>query len=125
MRRDVQDPRQPEGPGPAERLDSWKEISAYLRRTVRTVQRWEQTEGLPIHRMAHDKRSTVYAYKQELDRWWRSRQATKSGRLVAPDAAAQATPRPRLSLPVRRADFYWIMIAALAVVTGAVLLVRL
>ena len=32
------------------RLDSWKEIAAYLGRDVRTVQRWERREGLPIHR---------------------------------------------------------------------------
>ena len=34
-----------------ERLDSWKEIAAYLRRDVRTVQRWEERESLPVHRL--------------------------------------------------------------------------
>jgi len=29
-------------------LDSWKEIAVFLRRGVRTVQRWEKTEGLPV-----------------------------------------------------------------------------
>jgi hypothetical protein len=30
-----------------DRLDSWKEIAAYLKRDVRTVHRWEAEEGLP------------------------------------------------------------------------------
>ena len=37
-----------------DRLDSWKEIAAYLGRGVRTVQRWEREEGLPVHRLAHE-----------------------------------------------------------------------
>ncbi len=36
-----------------DRLDSWKEIAAYLRRSVRCVQRWERTEGLPVLRHQH------------------------------------------------------------------------
>lgn len=57
------------------RLDSWKEIAAYLNRGVRTVQRWEREEGLPVHRLRHEKLSSVYAYKPELDAWWASRRA--------------------------------------------------
>jgi TolB-like protein len=58
-----------------ERLDSWKEIAAYLKRCERTVRRWEEHECLPVHRLAHDKRSSVYAYRAELDAWWASRKA--------------------------------------------------
>src|SRR5258708_3435395 len=56
-------------------LDSWKEIAAYLEREVRTVQRWEKKEGLPVHRQIHEKVGTVYAYKSEIDAWWRERRA--------------------------------------------------
>ncbi len=56
-------------------LDSWKEIAAYLEREVRTVQRWEKKEGLPVHRQIHEKLGTVYAYKSEIDAWWRERRA--------------------------------------------------
>ena len=35
------------------RLDSWKEIASYLGRGIRTVQRWEREEGLPVHRLDH------------------------------------------------------------------------
>jgi Tol biopolymer transport system component len=57
----------------SDRLDSWKEIAAYLRRSVRTVTRWEREEGLPIHRHLHSKSGTVYAFKPELDAWWTNR----------------------------------------------------
>lgn len=55
------------------RLDSWKEIAAYLNRDVTTVQRWEKREGMPVHRHLHDKRGSVYASRAELDAWARSR----------------------------------------------------
>lgn len=31
-------------------LDTWKEIAVYLNRDLRTVKRWEQSRGLPVHR---------------------------------------------------------------------------
>jgi eukaryotic-like serine/threonine-protein kinase len=52
------------------RLDSWKEIASYLRCSVRTVRRWEQ-EGLPVHRHPHKRKAAIYAYKPEIDFWWR------------------------------------------------------
>ena len=56
-------------PASNERLDSWKELASYLKRNVRTVQRWEKKEGLPVYRHIHDKLGSVYAYRQELDEW--------------------------------------------------------
>jgi TolB-like protein/Tfp pilus assembly protein PilF len=56
-----------------DRLDSWKEIAAYLTRDVTTVQRWEKREGMPVHRHLHDKRGSVYALPEELDAWIHSR----------------------------------------------------
>ncbi len=58
---------------PEQRLDSWKEIASYLKRDVRTVQRWERREGLPVHRHQHDKIGSVYAYVGELARWFDGR----------------------------------------------------
>jgi tetratricopeptide (TPR) repeat protein len=54
-------------------LESWKEIAAYFNRSERTVRRWEPKEGLPVHRLQHDKRGSVYAYTRELDSWRESR----------------------------------------------------
>lgn len=70
------------------RLDSWKEIAAYLKRGARTVQRWEQEEGLPVHRLPHEKLGSVYAYAAELDAWWSSRAAE----LRDPETSAKASP---------------------------------
>lgn len=59
-------------PGPDDQpqpLESWKAIAAYLKRDVRTVIRWEKSEGLPVHRHRHLARSSVYAYAHELDAW--------------------------------------------------------
>ncbi|MFZ0639672.1 MAG: hypothetical protein WAN33_13570 [Candidatus Acidiferrales bacterium] len=55
------------------RLDSWKEIAAYLGRQVRTLHLWEKAEKLPVHRHIHSKRGTVYAFKSELDAWKQTR----------------------------------------------------
>ena len=51
------------------RLESWKEIAAYLGRDVTTVRRWERREGLPVHRLLHTKLGSVYAYTTELNAW--------------------------------------------------------
>ena len=60
-----------------DRLDSWKAIAAYLKRGARTVQRWEREEGLPVHRLVHEKLGSVYAYQWELDAWWSSHADTR------------------------------------------------
>jgi TolB-like protein len=54
---------------PADHLDSWKQIAAYLHRSVRTVRRWEHEEGLPVHRHMHRTLASVYALKSEIDAW--------------------------------------------------------
>jgi hypothetical protein len=67
-------------------LTSWKEIARFFDRDVRTVQRWEKDEGLPIHRHRHQRQSSVYAHPQELDAWWQQR----GGRLSAPGVFSSA-----------------------------------
>ena len=52
-----------------DRLESWKSIAAYIGRETRTAQRWEISEGLPVHRHIHSKSSSVYAFKHEIDAW--------------------------------------------------------
>jgi Tol biopolymer transport system component len=84
----------PEGTAPEDRLDSWKEIAAYLKRDVTTVQRWEKREGMPIRRHQHDKLGSVYAFRSELDEWTRSRGALAAREPPEPEPAA-AKPRRR------------------------------
>jgi hypothetical protein len=50
-------------------LNGWKEISSYIKRSVRTVQRWEARLDLPVYRPALKDRSAVVAFSDELDRW--------------------------------------------------------
>jgi TolB-like protein len=63
---------------PTDRLDSWKSVAAHLHRDIRTVQRWEEFQGLPVHRLQHSKQGSIYAYKSEIDSWSTSRQQVSS-----------------------------------------------
>jgi len=50
------------------RLDSWKAIAEFLGRSLRTVQRWHDLNGLPVHHFGGSKGS-VFAYEEEIDTW--------------------------------------------------------
>ena len=50
------------------RLDSWKAIAEFLSRSLRTVQRWHECNGLPVHHFGGQKGS-VFAYEEEIDEW--------------------------------------------------------
>lgn len=56
-------------------LRSWKEIAAYLGCDRRTCLRWEKKLGLPVHRIEGGAKSSVFADKEELDRWLMERSA--------------------------------------------------
>jgi serine/threonine-protein kinase len=97
-----------------DRLDSWKEIAAYLNRSERTVRRWEETEELPVHRLQHDKRGSVYAYTRELDGW-------RVSRRVVEDTADEAPPTPRTG---RLWGMAGLVLVALGVTAGVVISLR-
>jgi Tol biopolymer transport system component len=85
-----------------DRLDSWKEIAAYLNRDVTTVQRWEKREAMPVYRHLHDRMGSVYASRAELDEWARSRNlraAQGNGADAAVATAAPLAPLPATSTP--------------------------
>ncbi len=118
---------------PEDRLDSWKEIAAYLNRDVTTVQRWEKREGMPVHRHLHDRMGSVYAYRAELDAWTRSRNlraaqdnennvlsdqapvaaadstipTSRKWKFVLPLAAAVAALAIAAALWVQRSEYFW------------------
>ena len=98
-----------------ERLDSWKEIAAYLKRDVTTVQRWEKREGMPVRRHVHDKLGSVYAFRSELDAWARSRheEPEPAATATAPDLPTPAAPRSKAR------PAYTIALAAIALVLVA------
>jgi CheY-like chemotaxis protein len=67
-------------------LSGWKEIANYLARGIRTVQRWELTYRLPIHRLS-DEAHSVFAYADEIDGWL-ERSKVKSLPYVRPTVIA-------------------------------------
>jgi hypothetical protein len=78
----------------ADRLDSWKQIAAYLKRGVRTVRRWERDEGLPVHRQIHRVLGSVYAFRSEIDAWQRrhSEQSRAAHSQSAADSSSTGSP---------------------------------
>lgn len=91
-----------------DRLDSWKEIAAYLRRGARTVQRWEAEEGLPVHRLQHEKLGSVYAFRSELDAWWQARRASlENASPISEPAAPSIAVLPFADLSPDRAQAYF------------------
>jgi GAF domain-containing protein len=68
-------------------LKSWKEISAFLRVTVRTAQRWERDRGLPVHRTRAEKGSAVLGFREEIQTWLQTRPA---GEMLLDDSNANA-----------------------------------
>jgi Tol biopolymer transport system component len=103
---------------PEDRLDSWKEIAAYLKRDVTTVQRWEKREGMPVHRHLHDRMGSVYASRADLDAWMRSRNlpaGQENGtNAISPDPPAQPPPRPAIWTLLTRWTFVLPLAAAAA-----------
>lgn len=61
----------------ADRLDSWKEIAAYLKRDQRTVRRWERQLGLPVRRVPGGR--SIFAYREEIDAWLSAAPVTDEG----------------------------------------------
>jgi TolB-like protein/Tfp pilus assembly protein PilF len=111
------------------RLESWGEIASYLRRDIRTVQRWEHLHGLPVRRLVIGKQGQVYAYRSELDAWVRKRQPDPAGDVVSiePESTGPekqtSTPRefrPQGNSGEPPADWRW-----KAVVVGLLLLASL
>jgi TolB-like protein len=101
------------------RLESWKEIAAYLGRDVTTVRRWEKREGLPVHRLHHSRLGSVYAYTAELDAWRNER---------APAATADALDARQVPVVVRRGAYVRtaaaLAVLALTLVAGVIWIVR-
>lgn len=83
----------PAGGGPADRLDGWKAVANHLGRDVRTVQRWERRERLPVHRHGHAKQATAYAYRSEIDDWLRQRDV----QIATGEASLHTRPDRRLA----------------------------
>ena len=76
-------------------LQGWKEISSYLKREIRTAQRWEESGGLPVRRHGGSAGS-VYAYPSEIQSWRASRLTKSTGE--AESTSVREQPR-RILIP--------------------------
>jgi len=91
-----------------ERLSGWEEIGAYLRRSARTVQRWEKELGLPVRRVETKGGVVIYAEHGELDEWLRTRDpAERADEAVAPSVIELPQPRPRVAAGLSRSRIAW------------------
>lgn len=98
------------------RLDSWKEIAAYLQRDVRTLQRWEKTAGLPVRRMQKPGLRAVYAYTADLDEWIRDQDPRTIEPAEASADTPAAPPAPAPTTAPQRWPLRWMAYAAIAAV---------
>ena len=89
---------------PSRILNSWKEIASYLGRGVRTIQRYEEKLGLPVHRPAGRERSAVLAFADELEQWVRntpSRNGTHSNSTNGDSSSVMELPEIHFKNDVR------------------------
>jgi len=93
------------------RLDGWKSIAAYFDRDRTTVIRWARERALPVHRLPGGKTATVYALREELDRWAGPARPEEAQPAVTP--MEEAAPRQDTS-PSRR----WMSSMAVVLVLG-------
>jgi TolB-like protein/Tfp pilus assembly protein PilF len=113
----------------ADFLDSWKEIAVYLERDIRTVQRWEKFESLPVHRHVHEKQGTVFAYRSEIDIWRKSREIEPIAETleetseVERPAPAALQPDPGNSTKVSRSWNFGLLISAVVLAITVVAMI--
>lgn len=81
-------------PEDGEIIDSWKGIAAHFGVTTRSVQLWEQEQGLPVHRQP-GVRGRVFAYRSELDAWRRSSSEEQNA-----EPAPEPSVRRRIAAPL-------------------------
>lgn len=108
------------------RLDSWKEIAAYLRRDERTARRWAEAAGLPVRRAPGKGRRPVFAFKQEIDDWL-GRRLDAGEPLTAetiPPGSSPGTSRPRPRKPALLVAAAVVTVLAAALAAGYYLLPR-
>jgi tetratricopeptide (TPR) repeat protein len=84
-------------------LDSWKAIAAHLGRSPRTVQRWHARLGLPVNHLA-GKKSSVFAYPEELDSWFASRGALSEAEPKETARSELFHTLPTFGLPIPRQE---------------------
>jgi hypothetical protein len=104
---------------PDDKLESWKEIAAFIGKDERTARRWARERGLPVHRVPGEKRSSVFSSRTEIGQWL-------TGHLEDPAETSSKAPESQSKAPILREYWrkywrkYWIAAGVAAVVLAAV-----
>ena len=61
-----------------QRFSSWKEIAKFLNCSEKTARRWELQRRLPVRRVPGGAKSSVYAFREELEKWLEGNQTDES-----------------------------------------------
>jgi hypothetical protein len=78
-----------------EALRSWGMIATFLKCGIRTAQRWEREEQLPVHRRANAPRGMVVAFPRELQTWLSTRDGdTDQDKSSSPERVSMETSQP-------------------------------
>src|SRR6266404_2778383 len=101
------------------RLEGWKAIASYLGKSIPTVRSWV-AHGLPVHRIEHRRKKTVFAYPDEIDAWISSMPPELSPAIDQPEA-----PPSEIEPQYRPAQSYGRLILAIAVVVVLIATVSL
>jgi DNA-binding NarL/FixJ family response regulator len=80
----------------SDELRSWKEISQFLGVPIRTVQFWERSKLLPVHRLPGNRRSMVLGRKDQLKKWRENLlSGASSSASATSDSLGHSSPIPR------------------------------
>jgi len=110
------DPRQPASS--SDTLHGWKEIAAYIGKSVRAAQRWERELGLPVRRLKTLHSQVIFASRLEIDLWRRQLEVRPGAGEPAgkrPHVAQRVEPAPVPSRGLARPGWLWAAIATLGV----------
>lgn len=86
------------------------------------MRRWEENQGLPVHRHQHKSRAAIFAYKSELDAWWNNGQSRlEQEETTIPERVSSI---PRQHFLIRRWQLGLALVVAIALAAGGYSLYR-
>ncbi len=100
------------------RLDGWKAIANYLKRSRSAVIRWAEEDQLPVRRVGDKPGAAVYAYVHEIETWLKRGGTAPGPSLQTPAPAASPSGRAAWDKP-RLAHLRWVSSLGLLLLVGS------
>ncbi len=101
------------------RLDGWKAIAKYLKRSRSAVIRWAEEDELPVRRVGDKPGAAVYAYVQEIETWLKRSGTATAPPLETPVAAAAPSSTRSAGDKPRLAHLRWVSSLGLLLLIGS------